>query len=123
MLIERITPDFSHADDRGSLVQLVHGACDQINVLKSHKGTVRGDHYHKISTESFFVVSGSVEVTCSEKGEQETAVFFEGDFFRIRPYVMHSMRFHEECTLVAFYDICVEKADGTKDIYSQEQGK
>lgn len=118
MLIKDIKVDFSHQDDRGSLYQLMHNNIGQVNVLKSKKGTVRGDHYHKISTESFFVVTGQVEVVCSKNGEDEKSIFSEGDFFQISPYIMHSMRFPEDCILVAMYDICIEKEDGSKDIYN-----
>ena len=122
MLIEDLRVDFAHGDERGSLVQLLHERCGQVNVLKSVKGTVRGNHFHRISTESFYVVSGSVEVSCEGKGDKagkETRVFSEGDFFRIPPDVLHSMTFPEDCVLVAIYDICVEKEDGSKDIWNE----
>lgn len=118
MLIETLSVDFSHADDRGSIVQLLHNNCNQINVLMSYKGIIRGNHYHKIATESFYVVSGSVEVSCTKELDVEIKTFSTGDFFRIRPYIVHSMIFPEDCVLVAIYDVCVEKEDGTKDIYN-----
>ena len=118
MLIKDIHTDFQHADDRGSLTQLAHDSIGQVNVLVSRKGTTRGNHYHKISTESFYVVNGCVEVKCSKGDTVEDRVFSTGDFFQIKPYVMHSMMFSEDSVLVAMYDVCVEKDDGTKDIYN-----
>lgn len=120
MLISDIPVDFCHADDRGSLTQLAHNSIGQVNVLISRKDTIRGNHYHKISTESFYVVSGSVEVIGFNDSETEKRIFKRGDFFQIKPYVVHSMIFPEDCILVAMYDICVEKVDGTKDIYHWE---
>lgn len=118
MLIVEIHTDFHYSDERGSLTQLVHGSIGQVNVLVNRKGTMRGNHYHKISTESFYAVSGSVKVMCSKDDATEEKIFTGGDFFQINPFVIHSMVFPEDCVLVAMYDICVEKDDGTKDIYN-----
>ena len=40
-------------------------------------------------------------------------------FFEISPNIIHSMDFIEDCIMVAMYDKCVEKSDGTKDIYTE----
>lgn len=119
-LYERLTPDYCFSDERGNLVQLAHAGYRQINILESKKGVVRGDHYHKQASEAFYVVNGSLEVTLKKGVEQEQARFRKGDFFLIPPGVMHSLFFNETCTLVALYDIPVEKEDGTKDIYCEE---
>lgn len=110
--------DFSHKDDRGELYQLVHEGYTQINVSTSKKDVIRGGHYHKVSKEAFFVVSGSVEVTLTKDDEKEVIIFKKVDFFEILPFVVHSMKFLEDTTLVAMYDIPVEKENGEKDIYS-----
>ena len=98
----------------------MNGGYTQINVLESRKGVVRGGHFHKASRESFFVVSGRVEVTQKKVSEKQTELFSPGDFFEIAPFVVHSMCFPEDCVLVAMYDIPVEQKDGTKDIYAEE---
>ena len=116
-LIEKKKVDFSFTDERGSLTQLVHEGYEQINVLFTKKGVERGGHFHKDSIECFFVVSGSVEVSASKGEKKEKYIFDADDFFQVNPYVVHSMYFPEDCVLVAMYDKCVEKANGTKDIY------
>ena len=40
-MIEILTPDFIHNDDRGTLVQLVHEGYNQVNAVFTKKGTVR----------------------------------------------------------------------------------
>ena len=117
-MLEVLQPDFAFADDRGRLVQLVHGGYEQVNVLVSRKGTFRGGHYHKVSSEAFYVVSGSVELTVERGGARVTRLFREGAFFRIEPFVNHSMAFPEDCALVALYDRHIEEENGAKDIYS-----
>ena len=118
MLLKDKKTDFSFTDARGSLTQLVHEGYQQVNVLFTRSGVNRGGHYHKTATECFYVVSGSVEVTASRDGVTEKRLFGRESFFQVDPYVLHSMYFPEDCVLVAMYDICVERPDGTKDIYA-----
>ncbi len=115
--------DFIFFDERGSLVQLVHEGYTQVNVLYSKGGTERGAHYHKQSTEAFYVISGSVRVVLTKVGapEIQTSVLFtKGDFFEIFPSTLHYMQFEENCIMIALYDKAIENADGTKDIYTKE---
>ena len=113
-----LKPDFYFEDDRGKLVQLFHEGYEQVNVLISHKGVNRGGHYHKVSNEAFFIVKGQVELTIKDTdGNKRKHELKENDFFRVSPYQVHSMYFPEDCIMIGMYDICVEKADGSKDIY------
>lgn len=119
-LIEQVPVDFSHLDERGSLIQLLHKDFSQVNVLRSNAGVTRGGHYHKVSKERFFIVSGNVEVTACKDDISEKYVFAEGDYFEVVPYVIHSMYFPKDCIMVQMYDIPVERSDGSKDIYAAE---
>ncbi len=128
--------DFNFKDDRGELTQLVHDGFKQFNVLESRKGVMRGGHYHKVSTEAFFVVRGSVEVGYyileeapdNEKSgdapvgceNEKKITFSQGDFFEVTPYTVHSMYFPEDCIMAQMYSICVEAPDGSKDIYQDK---
>lgn len=116
-ILEKLNVDFYFEDVRGSLTQLVHSGYDQINVLFTKAGVERGGHFHKQSTECFYVVKGSVTVTATLGDNEETITFKQNDFFKVKPYVVHSMSFPEDCILVAMYDMCVELYDGTKDIF------
>ena len=121
-LYELKKTDFAFADARGCLTQLVHEGYAQVNVLQTNYGVLRGGHFHKVCREAFYVVSGSVEVTLKKSGEtnSEKAIFAEGDFFEISPFVVHSMFFPEDCLMVQMYNIPVEFEDGVKDIYPEE---
>lgn len=113
--------DFQHKDDRGSLTQLIHDGYRQINVLESVKRSVRGTHFHKRSTEAFYLIFGSVEVEFKCKTKMKTVTFHQGDFFEINPYILHNMYFPEDCLMVQMYDIPVENSDGTKDIFTEDE--
>ncbi len=113
--------DFQHTDERGSLVQLVHTGFEQVNVLTTVGGATRGAHFHRRSVEAFYVISGSVEVSLRGREIRETVMFHRGDFFEIEPDVLHDMFFPEDCLMVQMYNVPVENADGTKDIYSEDE--
>lgn len=119
-LFERLKTNFEFSDARGKITQLVHDGYKQINILESYRGVTRGGHFHKVATEAFFVISGSVDVELKRDTIKENIRFSKNDFFMIRPFVVHSMSFSEDCLLVAMYDTPVEFEDGTMDIYSEE---
>ena len=118
MLIKRIEPDFSFADDRGELTQLVSKGYAQVNVLYSRAGILRGNHYHRRCTEAFYVIDGSVNIEIHNGDICEKETFVKGDFFCVMPGMIHSLRFEEDCTMVQLYDMPVENSDGSKDIYA-----
>lgn len=117
-LYKRMEADFSFCDDRGMLVQLVHAGYEQVNVLVSKAGVIRGKHYHKETIEAFFVIAGGVTVDFEQAGKSCTETFRPGEFFCVFPWVRHTMRFTVETILVALYEHGIERADGIKDIYS-----
>lgn len=118
MLYRMVEPDFYYEDQRGSLVQLVHGGYQQVNVLTSKAGVTRGGHYHKRCTEAFYVLSGAVKVTFKQGGLEEERLFTRGEFFKIPPHTVHTMAFLQDSVLLALYDEPVETAAG-KDIFSE----
>lgn len=121
-LIEILTPDFCFNDERGRLTQLCSGGYNQINAVFTKKGAVRGRmHYHKENTEVFFIIDGEVTVTVSYAGLCETHKFSTGDMFSVPPFVRHDFAYTKDTCLVGMYSGCVEKPDGTKDIYSDEE--
>lgn len=114
-MLKIIKTDFHFEDERGTIDQLVHEGYQQVNVITSKKGVIRGNHYHKLNDEAFYVVSGVLEVTVN--GEMH--IFRAGDFFGIEPGDMHSFLYLEDTTLVSMYSNGVELPDGTKDMYAE----
>ena len=114
-MLKVLKTDFRFADDRGTIEQLVHQGYRQVNVITSKKGVVRGNHYHKLNDEAFYIVSGALELTVNG----EKTVFHQGDFFGIEPYDMHSFFYLEDTVLVSMYSSGVELPDGTKDMYTE----
>ena len=121
-MYQLLIPDFKFSDDRGTLVQLVHGGYTQVNVITTKQGVLRGNHYHKFSHEAFYIISGSVKVTLISNGKKQETLFQIGDFFEIPPMVLHEMFYPEDCIMVALYDQPVENEQGEKDICVPEIG-
>lgn len=118
-MIKIIKPDFIFEDERGTLVQLVHEGYKQINVVTSKAGFERGNHYHKLNREGFYVIEGSFTLEVRAGGISESHEFKKGDMFIIEPNVIHRFVYHEDSTLIGFYDKGVELPDGTKDIIAE----
>lgn len=118
MLITILEPNFTFADQRGSLTQLVREGYKQVNVVESKSGAFRGGHYHKKNNEVFFVVSGEFKFTAENDSAKEEYIFKTGDMFLVPPYVVHGFDYTSDTLLVSLYDVGVENADGTKDIYA-----
>lgn len=118
-MIEVLKPDFEFNDNRGKLLQLLHGEIAQVNYVESNPSSLRGGHYHKLNKETFFIIDGEVEVTVRKEGKEEKISFRSGDMFSIEKNVIHSFDYKKFTTLIVTYDKGVELADGTKDIYSE----
>ena len=118
MLIEFLNVDFAFEDERGSLVQLIRTGCQQVNIVSSKAGALRGKHYHRLNRETFFVIYGEFELILSKSEQSERFLMKKGDFFTVPPMVVHSFVYLKDSLLAAMYDKGVELQDGTKDIIS-----
>ena len=119
-MLEILKPDFEFNDKRGRLMQLMHGDCAQVNFVESKPSSIRGGHYHKLNRETFFIISGEVEVTVKKDGATKTHLFTSGDMFAIPKNVIHYFDYKKETSLIVVYDKGIENPDGTKDIYPEE---
>lgn len=119
MLIQWLQPDFSFANEKGTLKQLVHEGWRQVNVITSPPGSVRGGHYHKYNREGFYVVRGSFTLHLWRSEEREEYEIGEGAMFLILPNVFHTFDYHEETILIGLYDRGVELSETEKDIWTE----
>lgn len=118
-MIEILKPDFSFEDQRGILTQITHESFAQTNAVYTKAGQIRGDyHYHRLSKEVFFVITGKIKVSLKCENEYEDHIFSSGDMFLISQNVRHRFDFLEDTYLVAFYTDRIELENGEKDIIS-----
>jgi quercetin dioxygenase-like cupin family protein len=115
--IKFIKPDFIHSDNRGSLVQLCSkGKWNQVNFIKSEQGSKRGNHYHEINRELFYVIKGRFNLTLEIDNDKFTYDIIAEDMFIIEPLVRHSFEYIEETMLITMYDKGVELDFGKMDL-------
>jgi dTDP-4-dehydrorhamnose 3,5-epimerase-like enzyme len=115
--IKFIKPDFTFEDSRGSLNQIVSkGKWSQVNFIESAPSSIRGNHYHEINRELFYIIQGRFYLTLEMNGIKKMYDIVAKDLFIIEPYVLHSFEYIEKTMLIAMYDKGVELENGKKDI-------
>lgn len=118
MLIEYMQADFQLENENGLLVQLVHDGWNQVNVIFSEAGRVRGGHYHKYNEECFYVYSGRFRLKVRKDETAEEYEMKAGDMFCVKPYVYHTFEYLERTLLVSMYSKGVELDGNVKDIWT-----
>jgi dTDP-4-dehydrorhamnose 3,5-epimerase-like enzyme len=98
----RVSPVFE--DERGSVYDVVEKNVGHVGMITSKKGTVRGNHYHKESTQYTFVISGKVRYTEKDlrqsSSKRRTFLLSPNDLIETPPHVAHVFRFLEDSVII-----------------------
>ena len=91
-----------HEDDRGVIVDIFYKEeVNHVNSIVSVKGALRGDHYHKKTTQHMLMVSGSMEYWYKPIDSPEPAtciVVKKGDIVTTPPLEIHALKMLEDGT-------------------------
>ena len=104
-----------HEDDRGRIADIFYQENIQhVAIIDSKAGSLRGDHYHKQTTQHMLITKGSLEywhkpVDSDEPAECE--ILKEGDVVTTPPNEIHALRILEDNQFVVF----TEGVRGGKD--------
>jgi dTDP-4-dehydrorhamnose 3,5-epimerase-like enzyme len=81
-------------DIRGNLVEFDTRDYEQVNILTSKQGTVRGGHYHKKLKETFYLIEGKAMLETVNVKTKELTSFdiTPGQIFSIEPYTFHTLK-------------------------------
>ena len=94
--MEYLKPEFISENNRRTLKQLFTSPIAQVNSYHAKKGAVLGNHYHKETTEYFYITKGTILYN-SEK------IFYKGDLFRVSPPERHTLEIiSPEATFLSF---------------------
>lgn len=77
--------EFVHEDKRRKLTQLITSDIKQINLYETIKGSLLGNHFHKITHEYFLILKGSFLLDVDGKSQ----IVHRKDFFLIEPHEKH----------------------------------
>lgn len=96
-MIKFIKNYFEHRDERGLIKGLINFGCwEEINIIESDRGVIRGNHYHKKTQEVFIILKGKIRVSLqrvennSLVGKIDKYIVKKGDIFLVEKNVMHS---------------------------------
>lgn len=104
MIITKFTPDF--VDERGSITDLFYD--EKINHVTHIKTTditaVRGNHYHKETTQAMYMIKGSLLYWFMPLGgsESECVRVNAGELVTTPPNEIHALTFDEENEFIVF---------------------
>lgn len=87
--------EFAHSDERRTITQLFTGSISQVNVYEAASGAVLGNHYHKRTTEFFYILSGRALYNGQEPLES-------GDLFVVYPEERHTITCQTDLKLMTF---------------------
>lgn len=85
-----LTPAFT--DARGSIFDIVEKQISHVGLITSTVGAVRGNHYHKTSTQFSYIVKGKFKFITSDidGSNRVETILEEGDYSEIPPGVVHT---------------------------------
>ena len=102
MRVLRRKPAFR--DDRGEITDILDGTTfDSLTILTCRRGSVRGNHYHKATTQFTYVLHGRVRLYTQNPGRRiETKLLKAGDLVISPPLERHAFRALADSELLAF---------------------
>ena len=91
-----------HVDARGSIFDLVEDAVAHVGMVTFTKGAVRGNHYHKVSTQYSYVISGELNIftSCIDGSDKRIERLGPGSLSTIPPGIVHKYAALTEATML-----------------------
>ena len=101
----KLNPDIDkgleiHKDNRGVIVDLFYNKnINHVAVIQSEPNAIRGNHYHKETTQHMLMTKGSLEYWYKPTESKEKAkviVAEDGDIISTGPYEIHALKIGPE---------------------------
>jgi len=91
-------------DHRGEISDILENEIiNNITMISSKKGSIRGNHYHKESVQYTFVIKGIFKIlTQKPEGKLETAIIKPGDLVLTPPMEKHAFIALEDSEYIVF---------------------
>jgi quercetin dioxygenase-like cupin family protein len=80
-----------YTDVRGSIFDLIEDTVAHVGIVTFKAGAVRANHYHKVSTQYSYVISGELELftSCIDGSDKKTERLGPGSLSTIPPGIIH----------------------------------
>lgn len=91
-------------DARGEITDLIDGRnINAITLITFVKGAIRGNHFHKNTTQWNYLLKGKVKLfSKSEKGEIEESILLPGNLISTEPMEAHALEAIDNSELLVF---------------------
>ncbi len=118
-----LEPYKNFTDSRGSFLGIINsGQWEEINYVETEANQVRGGHYHKETSELFFIINGNIEIKIEKVGEKNriNLTVGSGTIFVIEPLEIHTFVCKTACQWInvlskrignQFQDIHISKSN------------
>ena len=94
MKLKKLTNSFK--DKRGSIIDIFYNKNIQhVAIIKSKPNVLRGDHFHKKTTQWMFITQGSLEYwykSLKSKSKPKMKLLKKGDLVETPPNEMHALK-------------------------------
>jgi dTDP-4-dehydrorhamnose 3,5-epimerase-like enzyme len=95
-----------HKDDRGSIVDIFYASnIEHVSLVASKRGALRGDHFHRKTTQYMLITKGALEYWYKPVGAHiipKMVIARIGDMIETPPNEVHALRMIDENEFVVF---------------------
>jgi dTDP-4-dehydrorhamnose 3,5-epimerase-like enzyme len=100
-IFENDNPDLEvFNDNRGTIADVFYNhALNHVAIITSEPNVIRGNHYHKETTQHMLMTKGSLEYWYKDFGSDEPAKMYVakvGDLVTTKPFEIHGLRICSE---------------------------
>ncbi len=102
--MEKIKLITSHKDNRGEIIDLLENEnINAVTLITFTKGAVRGNHYHKETTQWNYVISGKIKLVSQIPGQDVVeTLMLPGEFTVTGPNDRHALAAVEDSIVMVF---------------------
>lgn len=105
--MKKIKIKIATKDDRGNISDIFYKhPVDHVTIINSKKGSFRGDHYHKFTTQHMFMTKGSLRYYYRQIDEDNTKVksviVRQGEMVSTPPNEVHALEIIEDNQFIVF---------------------
>jgi quercetin dioxygenase-like cupin family protein len=114
--------EVAFTDARGTIADILYKVViEHVAIITSKRGVVRGNHFHKLTTQHLYVVKGALEYFYEEIDKEHPGPrsirLVEGDLVTSPPLEAHAMHFLEPTTMIVLSSGLRGGEDYEKDTY------
>jgi len=102
-MVKVIKKEINYEDERGIIRDILFNeVIEHVTIISSKKGAVRGDHYHKYTSQYTYVIRGSFKVISQMQNEQvEVGIIKQNDLLFTPPMEKHVLISLEDSEILA----------------------